>query len=258
MSFLIEEKQRDFLFKRRETKKIGVATQIREALDIYIEKIVSYAKCDENRNTFIEADEIDSCDWDGDGITLMDSNGVFDEDDWFDRYGLEQGYHPYHQINGKYYCYVDHDLDNTLDMIGFASNTDPVYLDCLAQQADPADLITRAADTDNNGYSDYFDINMDNDLDDYLSFDETLSFGASAYDDEIANLFSLINPKTTKIFLTESCFSGGFLRDLSNQHIISMSASEEDDTSSGNYFIRNAFKVSSCVVLRLCPNFAKS
>lgn len=211
--------------------------------DIYIEKIISYAKCDLNRNTIIEADEIDLCDWDNDGITLMTNSYTpeFDEDDWFDKYGLEQSYHPYSTINGLHYCFVDKNLDNTLDMIGFQSGADPLYLDCLSQQADPNDLNPTGSDTNNNGYSDYLDINIDNDLNDYLSFDETLSFGVSIYDDEFANLFSMIDANTIKIFFTQSCFGGGFLRDLSNQHIISMSASEEDDTSSGNYSIKHFF-----------------
>ncbi|MBC8217647.1 MAG: hypothetical protein H8E73_04220 [Planctomycetes bacterium] len=78
-------------------------------------------------------------------------------------------------------------------------------------------------------------------MNDYLSFDESLSFGYSIGDDEVAYLFSTIDPNTTKLFLSESCFSGGLLRDLSYHHVISMSASEEDDTSSGNYFIRDFF-----------------
>jgi PKD repeat protein len=209
--------------------------------DIYIEKIISYAKCDINRNTIIEEDEINLCDWDGDGITLFDAcpTGEFDEDDWFGAYGLEEGYHPYYWINGLYYCLVDKNLDNTLDMIGFESDSDPLYLDCLSQQADPGALNPLGSDANNDGYSDYLDINRDNDLYDVLSFDETLH--NIGYDDEIADLFSMIDSDTTKVFLTQSCFGGGFLRDLSDQHIISMSASEEDDTSSGNYFIRYFF-----------------
>jgi len=212
--------------------------------DIYIEKVISYAECDLNRNTIIEANEVNLCDWDGDGRALMRySSGFyeFDEDDWFDRYTAEENYHPYSRINGLSYCFVDKNLDNTLDLIGFQSDSDPLYLDCLAGQANPNDLTMAGSDTDNNGFANFLNINLDDDLNDYLSFDETLSFGYSIYDDEFASLFSMIDPNTTKIFLTESCFSAGFLRDLSYQHVISMSASEEDDTSSGNYFIRHFF-----------------
>lgn len=210
--------------------------------DIYIEKIISYARCDLNRNTIIEANEINLCDWDGDGYTLTNPfTKEYDEDDWFDKFTAEENYHPYHKINGQYYCYFDKNLDNTLDMMGFESDSDPLYLDCLAGQADPNDLVATASDTDNNGYANYLDINLDGDLEDYLSFDETLSYGYSIDDDEFTALFSMIDPNTTKLFLTESCFSGGFLRDLSYLNVISMSASEEDDTSSGNYFIRQFF-----------------
>lgn len=211
--------------------------------DIYIEKIISYAKCDLNRNTIIEANEVDLCDWDGDGTTLMSMQNIpeYDEDDWYDRFSVEDNYHPYSTINGLYYCFVDRNLDNTLELIGFDSSTDPLYLDCLAGQANPNDLKVTGSDSDNNGYANYLDINLDDDLDDYLSFDERLSYGGSIYDDELASLFSMIDPNTTKIFLSESCFSGGFLRDLSYHNVISMSASEEDDTSSGNYFIRHFF-----------------
>lgn len=211
--------------------------------DIYIEKIISYAKCDLNRNTIIEEDEIDFCDWDGDDITLMSSDiqPEFDEDDWHNEYSLEENYHPYSTINGLYYCFVDKNLDNTMDLIGFESGSDPLYLDCLAGQANPNDLVITGSDSDNNGYSDYLDINLDRDFNDYLSFDEYLNFGPKVYDDEVVSLFSMIDPDATKMFLSESCFSGGFLRDLSYQHAITISASEEDDTSSGNYFIRHFF-----------------
>ncbi|MBL7187056.1 MAG: TlpA family protein disulfide reductase [Phycisphaerae bacterium] len=87
--------------------------------DIYIEKIISYAKCDLNRNTIIEANEVDLCDWDGDGITLMSYGPEYDEDDWHDRFGLEDNYHPNNTINGLYYCLVDKNHDNVLDLIGF-------------------------------------------------------------------------------------------------------------------------------------------
>ncbi len=210
--------------------------------DIYIEKIISYAQCDLNRNTIIEEDEVDLCDWDDDGDVLMSSSPwAFDEDDWFDAYSLEQGYHPYYAVNGKYYCLVDKALDDTLDMIGFDSDSDPLYLACLAQTADPEDLIPSATDTDNDGYSDNMDYNLDGDWSDYLSFDETLSFAGSITDDEMADLFAMINPEAVKIFFTESCFGGGFMRDLSNAYVVSMGAAEEDDTSSGNYFIRHFF-----------------
>ena len=216
--------------------------------DIYLEKIISYAKCDQNHNTIIEEDEVALCDWDEDGNKLDYSVYIegqnykyYDEDDWSENYSVEEGYHPYYAVNGLFYCFVDKDLNNTLDIIAFNSSSDPVYLDCISGLADPGDLIVRGTDTDNDGYSNYLDMNLDSDLLDYISFDEFLSSSYILYDDELSNLFSQIDPGTTKSFFTESCFSGGFIRDLSNMSIITLTASEEDDTSSGNYFIRHFF-----------------
>jgi hypothetical protein len=201
--------------------------------DIYIEEIINYAECDTNRNTIIEENEIEGCDWEGVSAT--------EDVEWSMDYELIENYHPYNRINGKYYCFFDRNLDNTLDMMAFESSDDSLYLDCLARTANVNNLIVTASDMNNNGYSNYYDINLDGDLDDWLSFDEILSFGSSISDDEIYNLISLLNEDVQKIFLTQSCFGGGFLRDLSNSNMISMSASEEDDTSVGNSFIRNIF-----------------
>ena len=209
--------------------------------DIYLEKVISYARCDLNRNTIIEEDERGLCDWDGDGNFFMTPwHDEYDEDDWFDKFTVEENYHPYSRINGQYYCYFDKNFDSTIDMMGFESNTDPLYLDCLEGVADPNDLVVTSSDTDNNGYANYLDINLDGDLEDYLSFDESLAIGPGLYDDELAVLFSMIDPNTTKIFLNESCFSGGFVRDLSAKNNITFGSSEEDDTSLG-YFVRYFF-----------------
>ncbi len=201
--------------------------------DVYIEKLINYAECDSNRNTIIEEVEIDNCDWSGLGMDAIE---------WSSDYNIVENYHPYSLINRNYYCFFDFDFDNTMDMMIFNSDSDPNYINCLAGNLSVDELVVFASDTDNDGYSNYYDITGDGDLDDWLSFDEKLSVsGGSIYDDDLSNLMNLINENTTKIFFTMSCFGGGMLRDISSKNIISMSASEEEDTSSGNSFIRNFY-----------------
>ena len=210
--------------------------------DVFLEKIINYAKCDSNRNRIIEENEIDNCNslMEFDGTVNSDGSfGLkFSENEWSEDFDIEEGYHPYYKLNGNKYCLIDLNLDNTIDIVIFNEN-DPQYQQCLNGQINPEELSVVGVDMDNDGYSDYYDINGDGDFDDWISFDETIS--GIGTDDDMRNLFSSINQNTAKIFLTQSCFGGGLLSDLSEVNTIAISASEEDDTSTGNYFIRTFF-----------------
>jgi len=120
--------------------------------DVYIEKIINYAKCDTNRDTIIGEDEINDCDWSG-----IEMDGI----DWSSNYTLIENYRPYYKINNNYYCFFDLNLDNTLDLMVFDSTSDPEYISCINRELDEEDLIVFASDTDNNGYSNYYDINFE-------------------------------------------------------------------------------------------------
>jgi len=215
----------------------------------YFVKRTNYARADLNRDGELDADEIVGLDADDDGVVLAEMfltcepyAECFDEDDWSDDFVeepfLKTSMYAMHGVASR--CYYQNS-DGGLSAAGFASGSDPTYLACLAQTATPEELepYEMLRDADNDGYSDFFDVNLDRDLNDLVSFDEDLSGLCS--DDDLAALFARLAPGTVRFFLTQSCFGGGLLEDLARADVIGVAAAEEGDTSSGNLFIRGFF-----------------
>ncbi len=193
-----------------------------------IERIVDYLKGDTNMDGLIGDGEV--YDYDGDGVPPYNaSTGAFDEDDW----GLVDDYADDYNFTipmGRapedclYRKTLDIDLDGTIDFLCSSDNQN---------------FVVAATDADNDGLYDNFDINMDGDLDDEVSIDETFNmYGSVVTDDEFAALLSQIGAAQITVVM-EQCNSGGFIDDLSGPNRVIFTATEDETVSWGNMFIRN-------------------
>ncbi len=193
-----------------------------------IERIVDYLKGDTNRDGVIDEGEV--YDYDDDGVPPYNaSTGTFDEDDWglIDDYAddynftIPMGRAPEDCLYRKT---LDINLDNTIDFLCSSDNQNFVVV---------------ATDADNDGLYDNFDINMDGDLDDEVSIDETFNmYGSIVTDDEFAALLAQIGAGHITVIM-EQCNSGGFIDDLSGPNRVIFTAAEAETVSWGNMFIRN-------------------
>lgn len=92
-------------------------------------------------------------------------------------------------------------------------------------------------DLDNDGFIDTLDFNEDDDYDDYVGADECLyAMNKQRYlDDEIrSDLDNLEGKYKTLIFMTQSCYGGGLIDDLSKENRIIMTASNETSAGKGD------------------------
>ncbi len=200
--------------------------------DETIEMFYDYLLGDVNKDGKITGDEI--TDFDGDGIEPYNpETGEFDEDDWGNidlvtEIASMPGVRAYGSIYNESCTWrkeEDTDLDNTMDLY---CGTDGVNYTLIA------------TDSDNNGYYDEgVDINMDGDFDDYVDIDEKVQLVVNDItDDELKTEIEKLGSAKVTLIL-ESCYSGGFIDDISSDNHVIMSPTEEETVSYGNYFIRN-------------------
>jgi len=200
--------------------------------DVYIEYFFDYLEGDYDQDGFLDEDNGEVYDYDGDGIPPYDhENGTFDEDDW----GAIHHYRdnvtsintgvPMENLSGPAsYMIFDYGLDNHVDI-------DLYYLGGV--------LEVDGTDLDNEGLFDGMDINEDGDMNDWVSIDEQicLYWYPNIRDDVLAMYLNNINAEVISIFM-EPCFSGGFIWDLSASNRVICTATVEEDSSWGNTFVR--------------------
>lgn len=203
--------------------------------DVFIERFEDFLAGDLNKNRVIEEGEVE--DFDGDGIPPYDPDtGEFDEDDWK---GIDY-FKDNHQTIGSrapgdsYYCLFDHGFDNRIDI---DINCKCSYSDYFRGTCDPALLEVDGTDLDNQGLFDGIDINEDGDMDDWASIDESVSlYVGNLWDDDLRDHLNLFDIKNV-ISIFQSCFSGGFIEDLSKNNTIIMTATVEEDVAWGTFFL---------------------
>lgn len=191
-----------------------------------MERFTDYTLGDINQNGSIETALGEVWDWDGDGNSPWDrETGVFDEDDWGNIDSFEDDCPCYSWHTGlpsvNYYVF-DANLDDHADI-----------------DIDPGDTLeVDGTDIDNNGCIDYMDLNDDGDLDDWITLNETMSiYMGTLTDDEIRDYFDWIQ-HGTRIFITNTCYGGGFIDDLSSGRTIVMSGSKDISRSSAGFITR--------------------
>jgi hypothetical protein len=192
--------------------------------DIYIERLVDYLLGDTDRDGYIETDQGEVFDYDGDGNPPYDhATGTFDEDDWGDLdYYDDDVTHLNTLVPGDSYIIFDYNFDNHVDI-------DINY--------DPDNLEVDGTDLDNQGRFDGIDVNDNGDMDDWVSIDEKIClYGDDMLDDEMAIFLDRIDANIISIFM-EQCFSGGFIDDLSAPNRVISTATEEETVSWGNLFV---------------------
>jgi hypothetical protein len=199
--------------------------------DIYIERIIDYLAGDLNRDGIIDTALGETYDFNNNGIPPYDPvTGAFDEGDWGN---LDDYYDDVKTIDNNVparfqttYAAIDIGLDNKLD---------------LDLNHDPANPKANATDYDNDGLFDGVDVNNDNDKDDWVSIDETVFMPTvtdTFSDDDMRNWLAPINAGAI-VFVTQTCFGGGFVEDLSAPNRIIIANSEEETQSFTDRFIRN-------------------
>ncbi len=202
--------------------------EIRSDSDLRIERFIDYPAGDFNRNGIIETNLGEVYDFDGDGIMPYDpKTETFDEGDWGNIDEYEDDYNILNTLLPEgcdSFIMFDDGFDNCLD-IDFNS--------------DGTHLTVDGTDLDNQGLFDRLDINGDGDYDDWVSIDERyMVHGGDMTDDELREWLAPIKPKNMIIILSQ-CFSGGFIKDLSQNNRIVISATQEETVSWNNTFTRN-------------------
>jgi hypothetical protein len=181
--------------------------------DVYLERFTDYARGDTNKNGKIEPALGEVEDYDGDGQMPYDrATGTFDEDDWGPLDAMEDNFNFGHSlIPGYSYTLFDANLDDHMDIDVNPGGT---------LQVDGTDL-------NNDGCIDGIDINGDGDKTDWMAIDETMLITDGAMkDDDIATYVRALT-NGTKIVMSTTCYSGGFVDDLSGPKVITVAASRE-------------------------------
>ncbi|MFH0790496.1 MAG: PKD domain-containing protein [Candidatus Omnitrophota bacterium] len=206
--------------------------------DIYIEEYIDYLNGDYNKDGIIDTAIGEIFDSDRDGIFPYDSKTkLFDEGDWgeIDTYNddVKRINTCVPELYTFTYAILDYNLDNHVDI-------DLVH--------DPLHPEANGTDLDNVGLFDGLDINDDKDYDDWISIDEEIHLvNGDVTDDELLFYLGPINAQAIVVVM-ESCFSGGFVEDLSKANRIIMTATEEETISYGSRFIRNITSVFSGLI----------
>jgi hypothetical protein len=197
--------------------------------DKLIEYFIDYLEGDFDQDGFLETDQGEVFDYDGDNIPPYDPlTGLFDEDDWGDIHHYEDNWgYCSSRVPGGVYMIFDEGFDNHLDI-----DVDTTYFE-------NGILIVDGTDMDNQGLFDGLDVNSDGDKDDWVSIDEAICLYASPVlqDDELAEWLKDIEAGRI-ITVLEPCHSGGFIWDIRGPKIIACSATVDDDYSWENVFIR--------------------
>jgi hypothetical protein len=189
-----------------------------------IELLIDYSLGDTNQDGVIDTAAGETIDYDGDWIPCFDpATGNVDEDDWGP---IDVFYNPtgtfHSSLGGIPFRVFDHNLDNQTD------------IDLYPVDGGPADV--DGTDADNNGCINGLDVNDDGDQDDWVAMDETISLrDATITDDQLAATFNAIDCGT-KLFITNSCFGGGFINDLSGPNTIIMTGSLETSEAYSGLF----------------------
>jgi hypothetical protein len=203
--------------------------------DIFIERFVDYLLGDADRDGYIETNEGEVYDYDGDGNPPYNhATETFDEDDW----GDVDYYKRYSNVNtgvpeGRYIIF-DYNFDNHVD-IDLNTSYDCIY---YPENCNIDELEVDGTDLDNQGLFDGLDVNGDGDKNDWVSIDEKIDLYSCSdlLDDEMAIYLAPINACIIPIFM-EQCFSGGFIEDLSATNRVILTATVEEDVSWGNVFV---------------------
>ena len=196
--------------------------------DVLIEIFVDYLEGDYDQDGYIETDEGEVYDNDGDGIWPFDNytGEINDEDDWGEIHHYENVTYlntGVPQNSSENYMIFDDGFDNHVD----------IDLHYTGGQ-----LEVDGTDSDNQGLFDGIDINEDGDKDDWVSIDEQVcTFGEDLRDDILAIYLDNISAEAIPIFL-EPCFCGGFIWDISKFNRVICTATVEEDVSWGNTFVR--------------------
>ncbi len=166
-------------------------------------------------------------DFDGDSIPPYNpEDSTFDEDDWGDIDSLrdDECRTPSNRIPKHQCCYFDSTLDNTVD----------VDVDCDSFPVSPA---VDGTDIDNDGDFDGVDMNSDGDMEDWVSIDEyACLYNGRLTDDYLAAHLDSLG-EVTAVVMMMSCYSGGFVWDLSGPKRVTMTPCG-DEYSYGNLFVR--------------------
>lgn len=180
-----------------------------------IDKFTDYTLGDHNKDGIIDVEAGEVWDYDGDGVSPYDRyTGVFDEDDWGEIDAFENDYRRTHSgLGGIPYRIFDSNLDNQLDIDVYPSADGSLEGD--------------GTDIDNDGCIEGIDINDDGDMDDWITLNEKICLlQNSITDDEVAEHFNNIEC-SAKIFITNTCYGGGFVYDLSGENTIIIAGSLE-------------------------------
>lgn len=200
--------------------------------DVYIEKQIDYLRGDYNKNGIIETSLGEIYDYDNDGMLPYNaSTGIFDEGDWGlidsieDNYNYIEGKVP----GGTKYVLFDKNFDNHIDI--------DINPGCVIGNCVESSLVADGTDLDNDGDFDRIDVNQDGDFQDWVSIDEFIRlYGSNLVDDELKELLRPFKTKNMVIALS-SCFSGGFIDDISKKGRVILTATTDEITSFGSHFV---------------------
>ncbi len=189
-----------------------------------IDKFTDYTLGDFNKDGTIDTADGEVWDYDGDGNPPYDRyTGIFDEDDWGEIDEFRDNTQNFHSsLIGIPSRIFDHNLDNKVDIDVYPDDSGPLEVD--------------GTDLDNNGCIDGIDIDDDGDMDDWVAVNETIYLkDGDITDDEVAAVFNIIECGT-KIFVINTCFSGGFINDLSGPETIIMTGCLEIGRGAAGFF----------------------
>ena len=187
-----------------------------------IDLFTDYALGDTNQDGRIDTTAGESWDYDGDGIPCYNRGGPLDEDEWGPIDGIANDVQYFHSPLGIPYHVFDQGLDNKTDVDINPVAGGPYEVD--------------GTDLDNDGCIDGIDLNDDGDMSDAVAVDETIGLiGGEISDDEVAAVFNGIQCGA-KVFITNTCYGGGFINDLSGPNTIVMSGSLETSQALAGWF----------------------
>ncbi|NUQ63357.1 MAG: M28 family peptidase, partial [Pirellulales bacterium] len=191
-----------------------------------IDRFIDYTLGDLNHNGLIDTGAGEVWDYDGDGVPPYNRfTGAFDEDDWGPIDAFENDDRDTHSpLIGIPFRIFDAGLDDHLDIDVYPAATGPLEVD--------------GTDLDNSGTIDGIDLNDDGDMIDWVAINETISLWSRAVtDDEVAAIFNPISAGA-KVFINNTCHSGGFVNDLSGPKTIVMTGSMELSDATAGVFPR--------------------
>lgn len=193
--------------------------------DVYIEKLVDYLEADENKDGYMDKQEMAR-----NNITRSMRNSLTEED-----WGLPDSVidnikdweRPEFAKNSTIYL-ADVDKDHKLEAVYANDFT-------LINQKKSYKIIGK--DLDNDGVFDKFDCNFDGDYTDSIGINEFLRLGDGSMlvDDSLAAIFEDFS-EPRLMFFFNSCFSKGFVNDLAGENRAVLAASQEDEYAYSSYF----------------------